>query len=103
MLNYSKSQLYPSREFKFPYCNLFISTISFEPFVIIRNESNGIITFDGFDVIVVNEIAKTMNLIPIYMQAAGRNNRGVILDNGTVNGAMEMVNLVTFFFKLIKL
>ncbi|XP_031623054.1 uncharacterized protein LOC116340609 [Contarinia nasturtii] len=90
-LNHSLEQLYPSRHFKFPNCPLHISTISFEPFVIIRKKSNGIVTFDGFDVIVVNEIAKTMNLIPKYKQAPGKNNRGIIAENGSVTGAMEMV------------
>lgn len=89
-LNVSYIDLFPSRQFKFNHCPLYVSTFSIDPFVIIRN-LNGFTTFDGLDVIIVNEIAKTLNLVPIFMLAPDKKNRGIIYPNGTATGAMKMV------------
>lgn len=82
--------LFPSREFKFKNCPLFISTFSVEPYVIIQN-SNGSKTYHGVDVTIVNEIAKTLHLIPKYLQPPDGRNRGTIYKNGTATGAQKMV------------
>lgn len=82
--------LFPSREFKFKNCPLIISTFSVEPYVIIR-KSNGSTTYDGIDVIIVNEIAKTLHMIPKYVRSADRKKRGTVYKNGTATGAQKMV------------
>lgn len=95
--NYSKDldvplkNIFPPKLFKFHNCPLFISSFPFEPFIIIENELNGTITHDGIDVIIVNEISKTLNLVPIYVQPTDGENRGSIYPNGTTTGAIKMV------------
>lgn len=81
------NNLFPVRHFNFHKCKLFIATFSLEPFVIIRNSSNGTLEFDGVDVIIVNEISITLNLMPTYIHKT----RGRILENGTATGAVKMV------------
>lgn len=83
--------LFPRKEFQFQNCPLIISTFSLEPFVIIRNTTNGSIEYDGIDVRIVNEISKTLHLKPIYMQAPDGKGRGLIYKNGTSTGAIKMV------------
>lgn len=90
-LKVSPDNLYAPRQFKFPYCWLYISTFSFDPFVIIRNTSNGFVSYDGIDVKIVNEISKALKLLPIYMQPPDKKNRGKLLKNGTATGAIKMV------------
>lgn len=90
-LNMSSANLYAPREFKFPHCWLYVSTFSFEPFVIIRNESNRFVTYDGIDVKLVNEICKKLKLVPMYIQPPDKKNRGKVFKNGTATGAIKMV------------
>lgn len=92
--NVPLDNLYAERVFKFPKCKLFIATFPFEPFVIIQNSANGTTTFSGIDVIIVNEVSKALNLIPIYMQPQGKKIRGEVFPNGTGNGALGMVMLM---------
>lgn len=82
------NNLFASKHFKFKNCPLFISTFSIEPFVIIR-KSNGSTTYDGIDVIIVNEIAKTLHMIPNYVRSGKK--RGTVYKNGTATGAQKMV------------
>lgn len=96
--NVAAVNLYGPRLFKFPWCWLYVSTFSFDPFVIIRNTSIGIITYSGIDVKIVNEIAKTLKLIPMYMQPSDGKNRGKIFKNKTATGAIKMVNVSRFLF-----
>lgn len=94
--NYTKelkvpfTSLFPSRHLKFNYCPLLVSTLSIPPFVFIP-KANGSTTFTGLDVTIVNEIAKTLHLLPIYMLAPDKKNRGSIFQNGTATGAVKMV------------
>lgn len=85
--------LFPRKDFKFQNCPLFISTFSLEPFVIIRNLRNGSVKYTGIDVQIVNEVAKTLHLKPIYMQAPDGKGRGAIYKNGTSTGAIKMVRM----------
>lgn len=85
--------LFPTMKFKFPNCPLLISAFPFDPFTIIRSEDNGSKTYDGIDVIIVNEISETLNLNPVYMEAPDGKNRGIIFKNGTANGAIKMVEM----------
>lgn len=94
-LNVSLVDLYPKREFKFHECKLFVAAFPFEPFVIVKNASNGTTAFSGIDVQIVNEIARTLNLTPIYMQPKGKKVRGEIFPNGTGFGALGMVMRVS--------
>lgn len=87
------SRLYPTQRSKFPGCPLIVSTFPFEPFVTIENFGNGMANYSGLDVKIVNEISKTLNLNPIYMQSSDKKNRGLIFKNGTVTGAMKMVRI----------
>lgn len=102
ILNTPPEDLFPSKQPIFRMCPIFVTTIRYEPFVIIRKESNGSITYDGIDVKIVNEISKTLNLIPVYMQAPDKNNRGMIFPNGTSTGALSLVwnNFYHFLVKL---
>lgn len=87
------SENFPTQELIFNNCPLFISTFFVPPYVIIRNFYNGSFQYDGIDVVIVNEISKTLNLIPIYMQAPDNQKRGFVFDNGTATGAIKMVSL----------
>lgn len=86
----SFDSLFAERQFKFTNCPLYVSTMTFEPFVITQ-KGNGSIKFDGFDVTIVNEIAKTLRLVPVYILPPDRKKRGFIYPNGTANGAVGMV------------
>lgn len=90
-LNLPFDDMFADRKFKFLNCPVYVSTFSFPPFVIIRNASNGSISYDGIDVTITDEISKTLNLFPIYLQSADKQNRGVIFKNGSATGAMKMV------------
>lgn len=92
-LKVSPGNLYAPRQFTFPYCWLYISTFSFDPFVIIRKTSNGLVSYEGIDVKIVNEICKALKLVSIYMQPPDKKNRGKILKNGTATGAIKMVTI----------
>lgn len=90
-LNVRYDNLFPKHQFKFPNCTLRIATFSIEPFVIIRSAPNGTYEYDGVDVIIVNEICKTLNLRPLYVQSPDGKHRGIIFKNGTSTGALKMV------------
>lgn len=90
-LNVFSFNLYPQRQFKFPECKLNIATYAVEPFVIIENLTNGTVTFRGVDVIIATEIARKLNLTPIYMQAPDTEKRGIIFPNGTATGSIKLV------------
>lgn len=99
-LNVTFNDLYPPKSFKFHNCPLYISTFPLQPIVIIEHKIiNGTTetTFDGVDIIIVNQISKTLNLIPKYMQSPDHINRGFIYENGTATGALGMVK---FSFKI---
>lgn len=81
------NSLFASSQLEFPKCPLFVSVFPFEPFVIIHNV-NGSIIFTGLDITIVNEIAETLHLVPIYLLAK---KRGIIYQNGTATGAVGMV------------
>lgn len=96
-MNSTYDDLFSSRQIEFPNCLLIISTFAIEPFVILRKATDGSITYDGIDIKIVNEITKTLNLRPIYVQAPDGKKRGVIYKNGTATGAIKMVkNLCKF-------
>lgn len=92
-LNISVKNLFPSKMFKFHGCSLYVATVLFPPFVIVQQPANktGQMIYDGIDIILVNHISKTLNLIPTYMQSADANKRGIIFENGTATGALGMV------------
>lgn len=92
-LEIAYTDLYPSELIKFPNCPLFISTFSLKPFVIVKGFKNGTEIYSGLDVEITNEISKTLNLNPIYMQATDKTVRGLIFSNGTITGAMGMVRI----------
>ncbi|XP_055300291.1 uncharacterized protein LOC129567447 [Sitodiplosis mosellana] len=81
------NELFPRKQFTFSKCPLNISTFSFEPFVIIRDGSNGSTLYDGVDVIIVSEISKTLSLQPTFIQRT----RGMVYKNGSSTGALKMV------------
>lgn len=99
-LNVQYKDLFPKHQFKFPNCTLRISTFSIEPFVIIRNATNGTYEYDGVDVSIVNEISKTLNLTPSYVQSTDGKQRGIIFANGTSTGSLKMVICTNFKPKL---
>lgn len=93
-LGISAKNLFPSKKLKFHGCPLYVSTFSFPPFVIVQQPASetGELLYDGIDIILVNHISKTLNLIPKYMQSADANKRGMIFKNGTATGAFGMVS-----------
>lgn len=90
LLDVPRNNLFPPKLFKFHNCSLKIATFSLEPFVIIRNATN-CVKYDGVDVIIVNQISKTLNLIPIFMESLDNKHRGIIFKNRTATGAIKMV------------
>lgn len=104
LLNISVKNVFPSKKFKFHGCPLYVATFSFPPFVIVQqpsNESDQLI-YDGIDIILVNHISKTLNLIPKYIQSADADKRGMIFKNGTATGAIGMVNGMSIFHTQIR-
>lgn len=93
-LNISGKKLFPAKIFKFHGCSLFIATFPIPPFVIVQQSENGTdqLTYDGIDIIIVNQISKNLNLFPKYIQSSDVNKRGMIFKNGTATGALGMVN-----------
>lgn len=91
-LNTTYNDLFPLEHFKFNYCKIKVATFPLEPNVLIESLRNGTSVYTGVDIMIVNEICKTLNLIPIYVQSPDGQNRGVIFPNGTVTGAMNMVS-----------
>lgn len=109
-LNVSIKNLFPSKMSKFHGCPLYVATFSFPPFVIVQQptDKTGHITYDGIDIILVNHISKTLNLIPKYVQSTDANKRGIVFKNGTATGAFGMVSslnkhLEVFYLKLISI
>lgn len=88
------NELFPSMLLKFSNCPLLISAFSFMPFVIVK-QFKGTVAYSGIDVTIVETVANTLNLKPVYIEPPDKRNRGRILDNGTVTGAMKMVNLLS--------
>lgn len=91
VLNTSFIDLFPPKQFKFNNCGIKIATFPIEPYVIIENQSNGRAEYSGIDIMIVNEICETLNLIPTYLQPSDGKHRGVLFSNGTATGAMRMV------------
>lgn len=89
----SYKDLFPPKQFKFHYCKIKVVTFSLPPYVIIKNLTNGTAEYHGIDVTIVNEICKTLNLIPVYLQPPDGKNRGVLYPNGTATGALQMVSI----------
>lgn len=98
-LNYSFNDLFPPKIFKFADCPLFVSTFQYQPFVIVEKPVNGTgePIFKGLDVKIVNEVSKTLNLVPKYVLSPDYH--GKIFANGTATGAMGMVNYKLRLFK----
>ena len=92
-LNASYNDLFPPKKFKFNRCKIKVATLSLPPFVITETLPNGTVGYHGIDVTIVDEICKTLNLIPMYMQSPDGKNRGVLYPNGTATGAMQMVKI----------
>lgn len=91
-LNLSRSDLYPPKLFKFHNCPLKVATFPIQPFVIIQNAVGSTSSsYDGVDVIIVNQISKTLNLVPEYFQSTDRRQRGMVFENRTATGAIKMV------------
>lgn len=87
--------LFPPEKFKFPGCSLYVATFPFPPFVIAHEpiSDTSQIQYEGIDIILVNQISKTLNLIPKYMQSSDANKRGNMFKNGTATGAFGMVKI----------
>lgn len=93
--------LFLSKRFKFYGCPLYVATFEFPPFVIVQQPKNktGKLIYDGIDIILINHISKTLNLIPKYIQSTDANRRGMIFKNGTATGAFGMVSECEFSCK----
>lgn len=87
------NQLFPSKLSNLNGCTIKVATFPYEPFVIVRTKgyNDSIFEFDGIDVTIVENIAKRLNFKPQYLLPADGKNRGIIFDNGTANGCMQMV------------
>lgn len=92
-LNVSFNELFPPKSFKFPDCPLYVAAFAEEPFVIVEKPTNGSnnTIHHGIDIIIVNQISRTMNLIPKYIQPPDNQRRGTIFKNGSASGALGMV------------
>lgn len=99
-LNVSFNELFPWKPFKFPDCPPFVAAFAEEPFVLVQKPTNGSNnrSFHGIDIIIVNQISKTMNLTPKYMQPPDKRRRGTIYTNGTASGALGMVRILKIFW-----
>lgn len=79
---------FPLKLFKFHNCTLNVSAISAEPYVIIAKSTNGTTKINGLSVVIINEVAHALNLIPKYLISK---KRGKIFKNGSATGATQMV------------
>lgn len=92
-MNVTFNELFPQKLSDLNGCTVKVSTFPYEPFVIVRTKgyNDSIYEFDGIEVTIFENIAKRMNFKPQYLLPADGKNRGVIFDNGTANGCMQMV------------
>lgn len=83
---------------KFPNCRVFVATFPYQPFVILHSPVNrsGQTIYNGFDVKIVHEISKSLNMTAKYSSDLEAN-RGLIFRNGTATGAMGMVSEYDYF------
>lgn len=95
-LNTSFRNLFPPKMLKLANCPLYVATFPFPPFVIVQQPigDNDQTKYNGIDVILVNHISKTLNLMPKYIQSSDVNKRGIIYKNGSATGAFGMVSFL---------
>lgn len=85
------SVLYPEKMLNMAGCPIYVATFQIEPYVI--QHFNGThSTFEGIDVKIVTEIAKEMNFKPEFILPNDGMGRGIVLENGTVTGALKLVS-----------
>lgn len=85
------SELYFTKISNLNGCTVRVAVVQVEPYVITNyNETHS--TFDGIDVRIVREVAKSMNFNPEFLIPKDGKARGIIYDNGTATGAVKMVN-----------
>lgn len=82
------TNLFPAKIFEFNNCTVKVSSISSDPYVIITESPNGTTEINGLDIVIINEVAQALNLIPKYLISK---NRGKIFKNGTATDAIKMV------------
>lgn len=90
-LDLSIEQLYPQKLKHFNKCPLYAATSVYVPYIILHNTSDGKHNFMGIEASTVNEIAKRLNFIVIYVLPKIQTAE-VVFDNGTSIGGSNMVD-----------
>lgn len=93
-LNITFGQLYASKNRNFNKCPITVATYHVQPFVLIRKDERNATHFDGIEVMVIEHIAKAINLTLIYKNIG---QKGDVFDNGTVTGTVKEVSALYFF------
>lgn len=90
-MNITFDRLYAPKNWNFHKCPITVVTYPVPPYVLVRekmHDGRNMTVFDGIEVMVINNIAKAINLTLVYKNA-GR--KGEAYENGTVTGAVKEV------------
>lgn len=89
------ASLFPSKMKNLHKCPLFVATFPLEPYMILNIAANGSVEMDGIDGNVVDALSREMNFSPNVMCPEKHEARGVIYENGTMTGTMNMVSILS--------
>ena len=98
-LNYTKNmnipedQLSPEKLTDFNQCPLKAATAYLNPFVTSPENPDPNIKYEGIDIDIVEQIAKSLNFIAIFTSSSGKTDRGIIYPNKTMTGNLKLVRI----------
>lgn len=94
-MNLSVEKLYPKKLHNFNKCPLYVSPHIYNPFSIVRNITDDrgyeFDDLDGFEVKIINEISRKLNLTPVLKDSLFDQEPAVIMENGTATGPLALV------------
>ncbi|CAG9797468.1 unnamed protein product [Chironomus riparius] len=84
-----KVDYFPKKLRNFFGCHLHVATFNNPPFMIVKQDQNGVVTVDGVDGILLRVLAQRLNFnVNLHMQ---NELFGSIFKNGTTTGAIKMI------------
>lgn len=94
-LSESFDDVFPIKASNMNKCTLIVGTFPSEPHVIVKskNETTFDVEVDGIEVLLLRQMAESLNFTVRFRSPADQQKRGVIHLNGTTTGCMNMVNL----------
>lgn len=94
-------ELYPKKLGNFNACTLFVAPSLIRPFVMFANTTDEE-KYKGIDIDILTQISKKLNFVIDFKRISDGTGHGVILQNGTVTGSMNQVNILYEFVLYFK-